>query len=780
MSSIIEGYNYDIFISYRQKDNKGEKWVTEFVRALKIELEATFKEDISIYFDENPHDSLLETHIVKKSLQEKLRCLIFIPILSQTYCDTKSYAWQYEFLEFINMASEDRFGSEILLRNGNFASRILPVRIHELDNDDLRLFENETGSPLRSLDFIFLTSTGVNRPLRINEERPSDNLNKTLYRDQINKVANAIKEILLALKTDRSLAGTGISPRQSIVQSDRFFFTAPAEEKHPQLIRMKQIAVPLSIVVLLAISAFMVYQKSLRLTTLQNLKSSDGKISVAVMPFQNLTGDTTWNVWQDGIQDNLTSSLSNVEELRIRQVESIKSLIQSRGLKNYSSLTPSMASSISKRLDASIVVCGSINKSGNIIRLNAQLINSNTEDAIKSFKIDGISGMILHNTDSLAVLLKNYLIISRLNKDITPDIIGRTNSPEAYKYFIYGSQSFRNRDYSTARTMFLHALEIDSDFISAQVYIPWTYGNQYLFKEAKYWCQRVYSNMKRYESSNKLTVLEKITANIMHAEFFETPADENRYLKQYIEIDDQAALHYWMIGNNYFKMSQYDMAIPFLEKSLKIYNEWDSKPYWIYNYTELGTCYHNTSQFDKEKQLYRKAELYFPGDIDLSYREAVLALFEKNWAAANEYLQKYIKAKKENSNEAQIKSGLGDIYAEAGLQDKAEEFYRQAADLQPENPDILCTLASFLIYNNRKLREGLEIIDKAIALNQGSDTDNYNLLHTKGLGLYKIGKSGEAIRIYEKCRNMTDGTYDQGLENDLKEARQDYDLHKKN
>lgn len=44
------------FISYRQKDNKGDHWVTEFVNTLKTELEATFKEDISIYIDENPHD----------------------------------------------------------------------------------------------------------------------------------------------------------------------------------------------------------------------------------------------------------------------------------------------------------------------------------------------------------------------------------------------------------------------------------------------------------------------------------------------------------------------------------------------------------------------------------------------------------------------------------------------------------------------------------------------------------------------------------------------------
>ena len=53
MPALIQGFAYDIFISYRQKDNKGEHWVTEFVNALKTELESTFKEDISIYFDEN-------------------------------------------------------------------------------------------------------------------------------------------------------------------------------------------------------------------------------------------------------------------------------------------------------------------------------------------------------------------------------------------------------------------------------------------------------------------------------------------------------------------------------------------------------------------------------------------------------------------------------------------------------------------------------------------------------------------------------------------------------
>ena len=187
MSSIIEGYNYDIFISYRQKDNKGDGWVTIFVENLKGELEATFKEDVSVYFDANPHDRLQETHNVDKSLENKLKCLIFIPVLSQTYCDPGSYAWQNEFLPFIKMADNDRFGKDIRLRNGNVASRILPVRIHDLDLEDIELFEKQTGSVLRPMDFVFSTSAGVNRPLQADEDHPIDNLNKTFYRDQLNK-----------------------------------------------------------------------------------------------------------------------------------------------------------------------------------------------------------------------------------------------------------------------------------------------------------------------------------------------------------------------------------------------------------------------------------------------------------------------------------------------------------------------------------------------------------------------------------------------------------------
>jgi|GEM_PF-2988743 len=230
MASIIPGYEYDIFISYRQKDNKYDGWVTEFVDNLKRELGATFKEEIGVYFDINHHDGLLETHDVDASLKEKLKCLIFIPVISRTYCDPKSFAWEHEFKAFIEQASRDQFGLKIPLPNGNVANRVLPVRIHEPDISDIKLFEMVLGGALRGVDFIY-KSAGVNRPLRANEDHPQDNINKIYYRDQINKVANAIDEIISSiiriqnspLKENWSLKEPGDQNfSDSVFNTDRF------------------------------------------------------------------------------------------------------------------------------------------------------------------------------------------------------------------------------------------------------------------------------------------------------------------------------------------------------------------------------------------------------------------------------------------------------------------------------------------------------------------------------------------------------------------------------
>jgi TolB-like protein len=197
MPAILSGYEYDIFISYRQNDNKRDGWVTNFVDALNDELEATSKENISVYFDANPHDGLHDTHDVDDSLKEKVKCLIFIPIISRTYCDPNSFAWQKELLPFIDFAGNDNYGLKVKLTGGNVANRILPIRIHEISEEDKKLVEDKIGF-LRPVDFVY-QEAGINRPLKP-EDKKEDNLNNTNYHNQINKAANAIQDIISGLK----------------------------------------------------------------------------------------------------------------------------------------------------------------------------------------------------------------------------------------------------------------------------------------------------------------------------------------------------------------------------------------------------------------------------------------------------------------------------------------------------------------------------------------------------------------------------------------------------
>jgi len=262
MASVIPGFEYDVFISYRQKDNKGDNWVSNFVEDLNTELDKTFKEEISVYFDINPHDGLLGTHDVDASLKEKLKCLVFIPIISRTYCDPKSFAWEQEFKVFVDQASHDNFGLKIRLPAGNVANRVIPIRIYDLDIIDTKLCESILGGSIRGIDFIY-KEPGVNRPMTRwdNEEKNSSN---TKYRNQINKVANAIKEIIYGLKSE------------------------PADSYSLQTEGSSGIE-----------------------------KSSSLDKTIIVLPFENISSDPGQQYFSDGLTDEIISDLSLVPELLV-------------------------------------------------------------------------------------------------------------------------------------------------------------------------------------------------------------------------------------------------------------------------------------------------------------------------------------------------------------------------------------------------------------------------------------------------------------------------------
>ncbi len=209
-SSIDPGFACDIYISYRANDNQYDGWVTEFASKLERELSATVKDKLTIWFDKSVETLYKHPEQVPDGEGKWSRSIIFIPIVSQTYCDPSSLTWQMEFKGFRDAANRDGIGPTVKLVNGNTVSRILPVRIHEIDAEDVRMLEAEITGGLRSIDFIY-RDTGINRPLRPLDDEKSMDSTRPMYRNQINKLANAIKEIVQGIKAkDKTVTETDV------------------------------------------------------------------------------------------------------------------------------------------------------------------------------------------------------------------------------------------------------------------------------------------------------------------------------------------------------------------------------------------------------------------------------------------------------------------------------------------------------------------------------------------------------------------------------------------
>jgi len=423
MPSLLPGFEYDIFISYRQKDNRGERWVTEFVQTLKSELESTFKEDLTIYFDENPHDGLLETHDVDKSLEGKLKCLVFIPILSRTYCDPRSFAWQQEFYVFNKLALSDQYSRDIKLRSGNVASRVLPVMIHDLDPEDRDLIENELKSKVRAVDFIY-RSPGVNRPLRKDDKR-EESVNRLFYRDQINKVANAIKEITDGMRFPDRVADT----HRGFYDDDEEQVVVPEKEPEPEI----------------------------------NDKS------IAVLPFVSLAQDASQDYFADGITENILIQLASLKNLRV---------ISRTSIMRYKKTTKT-APEIAGELGVKYILEGSAQSHGNKVRINVQLIDA--------FKDDHLwSKVFTENMDDIFAIQSNVaeVVAKELQSTMDPEENQKlkeipTKNLEAYDLFLKGRHAFNQwnmEGYRTASDYFKKALEKDPEFKQAYSYLASSYS----------------------------------------------------------------------------------------------------------------------------------------------------------------------------------------------------------------------------------------------------------------------------------------------------------------
>jgi serine/threonine protein kinase/TolB-like protein len=186
--------------------------------------------------------------------------------------------------------------------------------------------------------------------------------------------------------------------------------------------------------------------------------------SLAVLPLENLSGDPSQDYFADGMTDALTTDLSKISALR---VISRTSAMLYKG-------TNKTLPEIAKELNVDGIVEGSVMRSGNRVRISAQLIRATTDQHVWADSYEHDLGDVLKLQGEVA-----QAIAQQVRVQLTPQQQARLGSaravnPEAYEAYLKGrfyatTGSSTLRETKNAQRYFEEAIQKDSGFALAYV-----------------------------------------------------------------------------------------------------------------------------------------------------------------------------------------------------------------------------------------------------------------------------------------------------------------------
>jgi TolB-like protein/lipoprotein NlpI len=189
--------------------------------------------------------------------------------------------------------------------------------------------------------------------------------------------------------------------------------------------------------------------------------------SIAVLPFLNMSEDPNNEYFADGISEEILNLLAKNRELQVTSRSSAFSF------KGQNLDVPTMAA----KLQVAHVLEGSVRKSGNQLRITAQLIEVASDTHLWSETYDREFKNVFAIQDEIAAAVVDALTITLLGKEPK----ATETNPEAYALYLQGLH-FHNQGTEEgnkqAETLLKQALAIDSGFAPAWIELGNVYGGQ--------------------------------------------------------------------------------------------------------------------------------------------------------------------------------------------------------------------------------------------------------------------------------------------------------------
>jgi len=182
--------------------------------------------------------------------------------------------------------------------------------------------------------------------------------------------------------------------------------------------------------------------------------------SIAVLPFQNMSGDTVQEYFADGIVDEITTALSRLRWLFV---------IARNSSFTYKGRAIDVRQ-IGRELGVRYVLEGSVRKAGNRVRITGELVDASTGTQLWSDRFEGELEDIFDLQDKVTAKVVGALAPKLELAEIERALRKPTESLDAYDYYLRGIGIYNqwNREASReALSLFKRAIEHDPKFASA-------------------------------------------------------------------------------------------------------------------------------------------------------------------------------------------------------------------------------------------------------------------------------------------------------------------------
>ena len=363
--------------------------------------------------------------------------------------------------------------------------------------------------------------------------------------------------------------------------------------------------------------------------------------SIAVLPFENRSRDPDNAYFADGIQDEILTRLSKIADLKV---------ISRTSTQHYKSV-PENLREIARQLGVAHVLEGSVQKSGDSVRVNVQLIKAANDSHLWADTFDRKLTDIFSAESDIAKAIADQLQARLTGREEQVIAAKPTNNPESYDAYLRG----------LAYT--LKTLPTPVNALGAQKYLREAVRLDPKFALA-------WALLSIVDSRNYVTQSLQPTAALR---------DEARQAAE-TALTLQPNLGEAVLAKgtyHYSCLKDYDTAVRYFERAHQLLPNSSSIPEW------LGYVARRQGQWDRSEAYFIEAEQLDPRNVSLLFQHAVNDICHRHFQKAQQKFDKALDITPDDINivvqKASIAQAEGDLPRASAL---LAQLYFAASDLE--------------------------------------------------------------------------------------------------